>query len=47
MYNQNFFYENWNEIYGEKLLEFIIPFENIEVLQSINSNKKTLLNRFT
>ncbi len=43
VYNQNFFYENWNEIYDEKLLEFIIPFENIEVLQNINSNKENLL----
>ena len=44
IYNQNFFYEKWNEINNFKLLEFILPLENIEIIQKINSNKNNLLN---
>jgi hypothetical protein len=44
IYNQNFFYDNWNKIYDDELIEFILPLENIEIIQIINSNKDNLLN---
>ncbi|MDC0545045.1 hypothetical protein OAO00_00930 [Pelagibacteraceae bacterium] len=44
IYNRNFFYDNWNEIYDNDLIEFIIPIENIEIIQNINSNRDNLLN---
>ena len=43
IFNNNFFYENWNKIYEDDLLEFILPLENIEIIQNINSNKKKLI----
>ena len=43
IYNDNFFYENWNKVYKNELIEFILPLENIEVLQKINSNKTNIL----
>ena len=42
VYNKNFFYENWIEISQNELIEFILPLENIETLQKINSNKNDL-----
>ena len=36
IFNNNFFYENWNEIYDNDLIEFILPLENIEIIQNIN-----------
>ena len=44
IYNQNFFYDNWNEIYETDLIEFILPLENIEIIQNINTDKNNLLN---
>ena len=44
IYNQNFFYDNWNEIYNTELIEFILPLENIEIIQNVNLNKNNLLN---
>ena len=44
VFNNNFFYENWNKIYKKDLLEFILPIENIEIIQNINNNKKNLIN---
>ncbi len=44
IYSQNFFYEKWNKIYLEDLIEFILPIENIEVIQNINTNKNNMLN---
>ena len=44
IYNQNFFYDNWNEIYDNELIEFIVPLENIEIIENINSNSNNLLN---
>ena len=44
IYNQNYFYEKWNEVYDTDLVEFILPQENIEIIQNINSNKNNLLN---
>tara|TARA_B100000941_G_scaffold283039_1_gene252135 strand:+ start:23 stop:1072 length:1050 start_codon:yes stop_codon:yes gene_type:complete len=44
VYNNNFYYDNWNKIYENDLIEFILPLENIEIIQKINSNKDNLLN---
>ena len=44
IYNQNFFYDKWNSIYKTELIEFILPQENIEIIQNISSNKNNLLN---
>ena len=42
VYNQNYFYENWNKIENNELIEFILPLEKIEILQSINNYKDNL-----
>ncbi len=44
IYNKNFFYDKWNEISEADLLEFILPLENIEIIQKVNLNKNNLLN---
>ena len=45
IFNNNFFYEKWNEIYkNDDLIEFILPLENIEIIQNINKNKNNLIN---
>ena len=44
IYNQNYFYQNWNEVYDTELIEFILPLENIEIIQKINIYKNNLLN---
>ena len=38
IYNNNYFYNNWNKIYENELIEFILPLENIEIIQSTNTN---------
>ncbi len=43
IFNNNFFYENWNNYYENELIEFILPIENIEIIQSINTNKNNLI----
>jgi hypothetical protein len=43
IYNKNFFYNKWNEIYDTELIEFILPLENIEIFQNINLNRNNLL----
>ncbi len=43
IFNNNFFYEKWNEIYENDLIEFILPLENIEIIQNINQNKNSLI----
>ena len=44
IFNNNFFYKNWNKIYENDLIEFILPLENIEIIQNINNYKKNLIN---
>jgi len=44
IFNNNYFYENWNEIYKNDLIEFILPLENIEIIQNINNYRKNLIN---
>ena len=36
IFNQNFFYENWNKFYNKTLIEFILPLENIENIHRIS-----------
>ena len=43
IYRQNFFYNKWNEINNSEAIDFILPQENIEIIQNININKKNLL----
>ena len=44
IFNQNYFYQNWNSSNNNNnLIEFILPIENIEVIQNINLNKENLL----
>ena len=43
IFNQNFFYKNWNNFFQIDLIEFILPLENIEIIQNINNNKNNLL----
>ena len=43
IYNKNFFYKNWNSIYRNEIIEFILPLENIEIIQKINQKKENLL----
>jgi hypothetical protein len=44
IYNKNFFYSEWNKFYKSELIEFILPLENIEIIQIANLNKKNLFN---
>ena len=44
IFNNNFFYQKWNDIYQNDLIEFILPLENIEIIQNINNNKNNLFN---
>ena len=43
IFNNNFFYEKWNELNKDNLIEFILPLENIEIIQNLNENKNNLL----
>ncbi len=43
IFSNNYFYENWNKFDKEKLVEFILPQENIEIIQKINKYKDNLL----
>ena len=42
IYNKNYYYDNWNKIYQSELIEFVLPIENIEVIQNISTNKENL-----
>ena len=44
VFNNNFFYKYWNEIYKNDLIEFILPIENIEIIRNINDYKNNLIN---
>ena len=45
IFANNYFYENWN-IFEKKdeLIEFVLPLENIEIIQKINQSKNNLIN---
>ena len=44
IFSKNYFYENWNKITSNELIEFILPLENIEIIQNINQAKDELSN---
>ena len=43
IFNNNYFYKNWNVVYKNELIEFILPQENIEIIQYINFFKENLI----
>lgn len=43
IFNKNIFYEKWNKIYDDDLIEFILPQENIEIIEIVNRNKSNIL----
>ena len=43
VFNNNYFYDNWQDYYKIDLIEFILPLENIEIIQNINKNKNNLI----
>ena len=43
IFSNNYFYERWNDISENDLIEFILPLENIEIIQNINKNKDNIL----
>ncbi len=43
VFNNNYFYEKWAKIKQDDLIEFILPLENIEIIQNINKNKNNLI----
>ncbi len=44
VYTQNYFYDNWNSIFKSDLIEFILPIENIEIIQKIRMNNNDIFN---
>ena len=44
IFSNNYFYENWNEFDNDDLLEFTLPLENIEIIESINKSRDNLVN---
>ena len=43
IFSNNYFYDNWNKIKKNDLIEFILPLENIEIIQNINKRRNNLL----
>ena len=44
IYTKNYFYSNWNKKKRYDFVEFILPIENIEIIQILNSNLDNLVN---
>lgn len=42
IYTQNYFYDNWSKRNIDKLIQYILPTENIENIQKINLNKDNI-----
>jgi len=42
IYSGNHFYENWNSLEIDNLIQYTLPVENIENIQMINSNKENI-----
>ncbi len=40
IYTKNYFYDNWNKINYDELIQYILPSENIEDIQTINTYKE-------
>ena len=46
IFNNNYFYKNWNKVYNNDLsdlIDFILPLENIEIIKKINDNHSSLI----
>ncbi len=43
IFNQNYFYSSWSSSKSNELLQFVLPLENIEIIQKVNSNQQDLL----
>ena len=43
VFSNNYYYENWNKNDNHELIEFILPTENIEIIQIINQSRDNLL----
>ena len=43
IFSNNYFYTNWNKTNSNKVIEFILPLENIETIQNINKSRNNLL----
>ena len=46
IFNNNYFYKNWNKVYNNDLfdlIDFILPLENIEIIKKINDNRSSLI----
>ena len=45
IFNQNYFYSNWSSSSSgsNELLQFVLPLENIEIIQKVNFNNQDLL----
>ena len=46
IFNNNYFYKNWNKAYNNDsfdLIDFILPLENIEIIKKINDNRSSLI----
>ena len=39
IYNKNYFYDNWNQKENDELIQYVLPSENIEDIQVINTYK--------
>lgn len=44
IYTKNYFYDNWNTKKKYDFVEFILPIENIEIIQIFNLNSNNLIN---
>ena len=44
VFSNNYFYDNWNNLAKNELIEFILPIENIEIIQNINQLRNNLFN---
>ena len=42
IFSNNFFYSDWNKVKTNDLIEFILPLENIEIIQKINRYRDKL-----
>ncbi len=43
IYNNNFFYQNWNNLIESELIEFVLPIENIEIFQKVILSEDNLI----
>ena len=44
IFNDNYYYKNWNKIYKDDLIEFILISEKIEIIENVNNYRNNLIN---